>query len=335
MKNKPFLIATASDKKYGDFLIEEWLESIFQNVNLSKIQILVLDYGLTKAQQFYLQKNIVIVQPCKRDGHVVNLRFRDLHNFLEKNPYNQILACDGGDIIFQDDISHLFEEHPNEYRAVCEDLAPFFDYFINTDYFYKEDIKEIKEVLLLKRMINAGLIIAPYDKMKHLCQIIIKKTKDISKFGPDQILLNYVLHKEGFVALPTKYNFIPVTCLDEFYIKEGIFYDKDHKRIPVIHNAGNLEYFRAIENFGYNKNHNIIKEDILKALRAFYSSLHIINKPKKEFMVVSQKVENFLKNIMNDVKENSDATMEEQKKQFFNLLKNIETLLKKNKEMKD
>ncbi|GIX42691.1 MAG: hypothetical protein KatS3mg129_2424 [Leptospiraceae bacterium] len=330
MPSKPYLIATASDKKYGDFLIEEWLESILDNVNIKKIQILVLDYGLTKAQRFYLEKHKVIVSKCNRDGHVVNIRFRDLNNFLKAHYYEQILTCDGGDIIFQDDISHLFEEHQDQYRAVCEDLAPFFDYFINTDYFYKEDIKEIKDVLLLKRMINAGLIIAPYDKMKHLCEVIIKKTKDISRFGPDQILVNYVLHKEGFVALPTKYNFIPVTCLDEFYIKDSFFYDKNENKIPVVHNAGNLDYFRAIENFGYNKDHNILKEDVLKTLRTFYSSLHIINKPKKEFMTVSKKVENFLKNVMNDVKENINTEIEDQKKQFLNLIKSIENLTKKN-----
>lgn len=322
MQKKPYLIATASDKKYGDFLIEEWLESILKNVNLTKIQIFVLDYGLTKAQKYYLENHDVIVYPCKRDGHVVNIRFRDLHIFLVQNYYEQILTCDGGDIIFQDDISLLFEENKNEYRAVCEDLAPFFDYFINSDYFYKEDLKDIKETLLLKRMINAGFVLAPYEKMKHLCEVLVNKTKDATKFGPDQILVNYVLHKEGFIMLPTKYNFVPVTSLTEFYIKNSIFYDKDGNIIPVVHNAGNLDFLRPIENFGYNKEHNILKEDVLKTLRTFYSSLYVINKPKKEIMIISKKVENFF----NSVKEN---ITEEQKKQFLNIVKSIESITKK------
>ncbi len=330
MKNKPYLIATASDKKYGDFLIEEWLESLIDNVDLKKIQILVLDYGLSKAQEFYLKDKKIIVYKCIRDGHVVNIRFRDLYNFLIEYPFEQILTCDSGDIIFQDDISHLFEEHEGEYRAVCEDLAPFFDYFIDIESFYKEDIKEIKEVLLLKKMINAGLIIAPYEKMKHLCSVIIKKTKNKNKFGPDQILVNYVLHKEGFISLPTKFNFIPVTCLDEFYIKDGIFYDKHHQKIPVVHNAGNFDYFRSIENFGYNGNHNILKEEVLKGLRTFYSSLHLLQKPKKEFMTISKNVDKFFNNIINNVSENVNKEMENQKKQFLAILKSLEKLNKKN-----
>lgn len=324
-----YLIATASDKKYGDFLIEEWLESLLQNVNLKNIDILVLDYGLSKAQEYYLKEKKVIIQKCIRDGHVVNLRFRDLYYFLQKNPYEQILTCDSGDIIFQEDISHLFEENKNEYRAVCEDLAPFFDFFIDSESFYKDDIKEIKEVLLLKKMINAGFILAPYEKMKHLCKTIIDKTKDKSKFGPDQILVNYVLHKEGFISLPTKYNFIPVTCLEEFYIKEGIFYDKNHQKIPVVHNAGNFEYFRSIENFGYNANHNILKEEVLKGLRTFYSSLHLLQKPKKEFMNLSKSVEKLFKNIIDNVSINMNKEMENQKKQFLNILKSLEKLSKK------
>ncbi len=329
MANKTFLIATASDKKYGDFLIEEWLESLIQNVNLKEIQILVLDYGLTRAQKYYLEKHKVIVQSSERNGHVVNIRFRDLYYFLEKNPYEQILMCDSGDIIFQDDISFLFKENKEHYRAVCEDLAPFFDYFINTEYFHKEDIPKIKETLLLKKMINAGFILAPLEKMKHLCKVILSKVKDFSKFGPDQIIVNYVLHKEGFVQLPTKFNFIPVTCLDEFFIKDGFFYDKNHKKIPVIHNAGNFNFLRSIENFGYNKNHNILKEDILKSLRTFYSSLHLINKPKKEFITLSNSVEKFFKETIKDVKTNIEKELEEQKNQFYKILKNLENINKK------
>ncbi|MCS7205112.1 MAG: glycosyl transferase family 8 [Leptospiraceae bacterium] len=322
-KKKKYLIATASDRKYGDFLVEHWLYSLWENVRLSKIQILVLDYGLSKAQRFYLEKHKILVHSCTRDGHVVNLRFRDLYSFLKIHPYEQILMCDSGDLIFQDDISFLFEEHIDEYRAVCEDLAPLFDYFIKTDYFYKEDIDELKETLILKKMINAGFIIAPYKKMLHLCEVLVSKTKDKHQFGPDQILINYVLHKEGFVELPTKYNFIPVTCLEEFYIKDGFFYNKKGQKIPVVHNAGNLNFFRSIENFGYNSHHNQIKEDILKGLRTFYTYMHLLEKPKKEFFLVSKKIEDFISKTLKAI------DIEEQKSQFFQLLKLIEKTQKK------
>lgn len=321
MSSKPYLITTASDKKYGDFLIEHWYGSLKENVDLKKIDVLVLDYGLSKAQKFFLEKNKVKIYSCKKEGHIANLRFIHLLEYLIQNKYKQILSCDGGDIIFQDNISFLFEEHMEEYRAVCEDLSPLFEFFITTDYFYQEDIKELKETLLFKKMINAGFILAPYEKMKYLCSVIEKKTKDKSKFGPDQILINYVLHKNGFIQLPTRYNFIPVTCLEPFTIEKGVFYDQNKKKIPVIHNAGNLNFFRAIENFGYGEEHNIIKEDILKMLRTLYSSMQIVNKPKKEIFLLSKKIEEFIKAT---VKMEFIQTYEEQKKQLEKFLKFID-----------
>lgn len=321
MSVKTYLIATASDKKYGDFLIEHWYASLKENVNLKKIDVLVLDYGLSKAQSFFLVKNKIKVYPCVRDGHVVNLRFRDLLEFLKHHKYKQILTCDGGDILFQDDISHLFEEHTEEFRAVCEELAPFFDFFITTDYFYQEDVKELQETLLLKKMINAGFLIAPYDKMIFLCKIIVDKTKDKSKFGPDQILINYVLHKYGFVQLPTKYNFIPATSLEKFSIINGVFYDQNQNKIPVVHNAGNLNFFRAIENFGYGESYNVLKEDILKTLRTLYSSLQIVNKPKREILLLSKKIEEF---IQSTTKFSLSQTYENQKLLLEKFLKFIE-----------
>ncbi len=324
-KNKKrFLLSVASDKKYGDFLIEHWFVSLKSNVNLKDIDILVLDYGLSLAQRFYLEQHNVIVEKFPRDGHVVVIRFRDLGKFLETHFYEQILTTDGGDIIFQDDISHLYHENTDEYRAVCENLSPAFEYFITEESFYKEDIKELKETLLFKKMINAGVILAPYEKMKYLCNIITTKTKDLNKFGPDQILLNYVLHKNGFIELESIYNFIPVTSLIDFTIKNGIFYDKNNKKIPIVHNAGNLNFFRAIDNFGYGPEHNLLKEDILKALRTLYTSLQVVNKPKKQFHLLSKKIANFVDSTMKDF---TKSLYEEQKQQLEQLIKSIQKII--------
>ncbi|HON14461.1 MAG TPA: hypothetical protein PK897_10070, partial [Treponema sp.] len=75
---KTNLIITASDKKYGDFLIEHWYASLRANTNLEHIDVAVLDYGLSVAQRFYLQSNGVIVRSCERDGHVTSIRYRDM-----------------------------------------------------------------------------------------------------------------------------------------------------------------------------------------------------------------------------------------------------------------
>ncbi len=301
MANKPYLIASATDKKYGDFLIEHWLFSLQKNVNLEKIDILILDYGLSKAQKFYLDSHNVILKECKKDGHIANIRYRDLLSFLLDNPhYEQILCCDGGDIIFQDDISHLFEKNNDSYRAVCEKISPAFEYFITPEFFYRKDIRELQEITISRKAINGGFIIAPYDKMIRLCETIMEMVKNKTKFGPDQIILTYTLYRENFVELPGEYNFIPVTSDKDFYIENGIFYDADGKKIPVVHNAGNLSFFRAVDNFGYGEGYNILKTDILNTLRAFYTSVNIINKPRSELLKITKKIENYFKLIFEE-----------------------------------
>ncbi len=302
---KDHLIVTSSDKKYGDFLIEHWLASLKENVNLEKIDILVLDYGLSKAQRFYLKNENIMLKECIKDNHIANIRFRDLFTFLKENQdYKQILSCDGGDIIFQEDISFLFEQHKESFRAVCEKITSPFEYFITTEYFFKNDIKLLKEILIVNKTINAGFFLAPYDKMIMLCQKVMEMVKNKSKFGPDQIVVNYIMYKNGFVELDTKYNFIPATNNEEFYIKDGVFYDKNGEKIPVIHNAGNIRFFRAIENFGYGKGYNILKHDILNTLRALYTSLSIINRPRTEIVKATKKIESLFSKMFEENKNN-------------------------------
>ncbi len=301
MSEKKNLIVTCSDKKYGDFLIEHWLTSLKENVRLDNIDILVLDYGLSKAQRFYLKQEGVILKECVKDNHVANIRFRDLLSFLKDNSqYEQILSCDGGDIIFQDDISFLFEENKDSYRAVCEKITSPFEYFITTEYFVKDDIKKLKEILILNKTINAGFFLAPYSKMIYLCENVVEMVKNKSKFGPDQVVVNYIMYKEGFVELDTKYNFIPATNNEEFYIKDGFFYDSNGNKITVVHNAGNISFFRAIENFGYGKEYNVLKTDILNALRALYTSLSIINKPRREIAKTTKRIENLFSSLFEE-----------------------------------
>jgi hypothetical protein len=121
---KGFAIVTASDREHGDFLIEHWLRSLQENVRLDGTEIVVLDYGLSLAQRFYLEHHGVLLRPGRRDGHVTVLRYRETRDLLIDRPYEQICLCDSGDIIFQDDIASLFERSPDTYRAVCEDYKP-------------------------------------------------------------------------------------------------------------------------------------------------------------------------------------------------------------------
>src|SRR5260370_42687069 len=113
-------IVTCCDAKYGDFLIQHWLRSLRDHVVLDRIDVVVLDYGLTREQGQQLRSQGVILHPSMKDGNLTNIRYRDLVAFLDGKAYDQVLSIDGGDIIFQADISLMFERDKESFRAVRE-----------------------------------------------------------------------------------------------------------------------------------------------------------------------------------------------------------------------
>jgi glycosyltransferase involved in cell wall biosynthesis len=271
MKNAIF---TSSDAKYGDFLIENWLASLKANVDLSNTDVIVLDYGFSEEQKKRLVREKVLVLPCRRDGHVVSLRFRDMARFLKKHSYDQVMTTDGGDIIFQTDLKELFESHPNDFRAVCEDFnLPFEAVFID-GFFSAEYEKKIRETIANKKMINAGVIVAPRKKFLSLCEEINREMLDKSAFGPDQIAINYILHRDGFVAVDSTYNFVVTTCETPFFIRNGVFYLENGKTIAIVHNAGGSPWYRPIENFGFGPQKNRLKETTYKVARMVTRAVH-------------------------------------------------------------
>jgi hypothetical protein len=252
MKNAIF---TCSDSNCGDFLVNHWLKSLKENVNLRNTDVVVIDYGLTKKQVAALKYKEVIVYKCKRDGFPNAIKFRDIYNFLSKHKYDQVLTCDGGDIIFQEDISHLFSKDKSRFRAACEELFLPYNLFFVDRYFSKENAKQIKEIIKGKKMINMGVLIAPYKLFNQLCKEFNNLVK-CSVWMADQMAVNYILYKNGFVRLNEKYNFVISGTHKKFLIRDGTFYQMDGKKIPIIHHTGNSTLFKRINNFGYGKEFN-------------------------------------------------------------------------------
>lgn len=266
-------IITASDRKYGDFLIEHWLRSLRETTNLDDTDVVVIDYGLSVAQAFYLEKTGAIVLPGNRDGHVTVIRFREIADFLASHPYKQVLACDSGDIIFQKDISPLFADHPDAYRAVYEDYKTPFGFCLREEFFDRPVLREIRRSLNAHDMINAGMIVAPGDRMRELAEKVTSLIKDKTKFGPDQVVVNYVLHAANFVPLDRGYNFVINTAKEEFAITDGTFTFRGGEIIPIVHNAGNVKLLRPVENFGYGSGRNDLRKDYYEAMQRLHQSV--------------------------------------------------------------
>ncbi len=282
---KTNVIVTASDRRYGDFLIEHWLRSLADNTDLSDIDVAVLDYGLSVAQRFYLQSNGVLVHPGSRDGHVTVIRYRELRTFLAAHPdYAQAALCDSGDIIFQGDLSPVFRKDVDTFRAVCEDYKPFFSIFISSDFFDAEDRERLSECFIRNPMINGGLVIGPRDKMIALADECLAVIKDKTRFGPDQIVVNGALYRDGFVALDNLYNYVVATAKEGVKIEGGSILTGEYREPVVVHNAGNIGTLRPLEDFGYGPSRNRLKEDVYHALRALYVSSEGLFKTQELFL---------------------------------------------------
>ncbi|MBI4209933.1 MAG: glycosyl transferase family 8 [Candidatus Diapherotrites archaeon] len=272
MKN---LIITCSDAKFGDFTIMHWLQSLKANADLSRTEIVILDYGLSAAQLERLSREPVRVVPCVRDGHVISIRLRDMAAFLRKNRYGQVLAVDGGDIIFQAGIDELFSINPGEFRVVCEDFNVPFEKFFTRNFFRPEDVRKIRSELKGRPMVNAGVIAGPYKKFLALCTECDALLVDKSSFGPDQVAVNYVLYRAGFVDVGARFNFVCTTCETPFMIKGGVFCLSDGRPISIVHNAGYSVWFRPVDNFGFGPGHNRIKPLTYLAVRLATKAMHV------------------------------------------------------------
>jgi hypothetical protein len=277
--NKKFAIISTSDSKYGDFLINHWLKSLINNIDLKLVDIIILDYGLKdKQKKELLSKKIKLIK-CNKDGHIVNIRYRDMLKFLKKNHYSKILSCDGGDIIFQKNIVNLFYDTQDKFLVTFENLeSNFIDYLIEHKPFSKKMEEEIIFTIKDKKTINGGFIIAPYDQFIELCVFMNKLIKNKKIYGPDQIVLNYFLYKRGFLPLNQSFNYV-INNNKGFKIKKGVFFDENDKIIPVVHNAGGYGLFRSIKNFGYGPDYNQFSKITYVILRIF-TKLKLYKIPK-------------------------------------------------------
>ncbi|PLV60457.1 hypothetical protein [Thermotoga sp. KOL6] len=266
------LIATAGNGRIENFLKNDWYKSLKENVDLSKTDVLVIDYGLNSVPE-----GVIVFKAVERDGLINNTRFLNLALFLEEHPeYDQILFCDGGDVIFQKDISHLFEEHRDSFRAVIERLSPPIDLLVK-----EEDLidgEEIKSFLSKKRLFNVGVILAPRDGFLKLAAEMKKRLRNMNVWGGDTVIGNYVIYKNRHVVLPPKYNFIPSTARERFYVKNSKFYLWNGELIPIVHNAGRYKVLRPIVNFGYGEGKNKINRINVWLFKVLFSLANLFKR---------------------------------------------------------
>lgn len=277
----PYAIITASDAKYGGFLINHWLKSLKANVHLADTDIIILDYGLTDNQKEVLSAEGVIIRPCIRDGHVTNLFPRDLATAALEGGYEQILRSDGGDIIFQADISKYWTVEPDYFRGTVEDINYGFENVFTGGMFEPELEKEILKVQKGKKTINIGILFGPAKEFARVGKATYENILDKNKFGPEQVYFNYALYKDNLYKpiLDSRYNFVPLVAEKDISIRHGVIYTGG-ELVKVVHNAGNKNIMRVIRNFGYGPDHNRLKCFNYYLFRTVYKMMQFFHSRK-------------------------------------------------------
>jgi hypothetical protein len=251
MKN---VIIAGSDENCEQFLVNHWLKSLLDNVNLENTDVIVLDYGISAGSRASLLKQGVSVYSFPKDGVVPTVRFMDTLKILRQTNYDQVMTCDGGDLIFQKDISGLFGQDRDAFRAACEGVPqPVGLYLIGS--MRRKDALLIKQATKKKRIINSGFIIAPrmkFIKLLEETQTLIKR----NWWGVEQPIFNYIFYRDGYTELPCTYNFTLGNPMADYVIKDGKFYFEDGELISVVHNTGGNSWYRLITDFGYGTDLN-------------------------------------------------------------------------------
>jgi len=278
LAEKRYLIATACNKKYEDFLLNHWFRSLKDNVNLSETDVLIMDYGLSEdIVQKLSEQGAIVLEATKRDDLINNARFFELAVFLKQNPnYEKVAITDSGDLIFQSDISDLFKINC-KIAGVLEEISPAIVVLIKRESIRNYD--ELINVLKNKKLINVGFLIGSRDFFLEVADEMLRVTKVSNVWGIDTIIPNYIAYKEGFCKLHPKYNFIPTTTVLTYKIKNGKFWfkDVDHLEIiPVVHNAGRRSILRPVLDFGYGEGYNRPKILTILLLRAIYKILRFL-----------------------------------------------------------
>jgi hypothetical protein len=258
----PYAIITAADGKVAPFLIRHWLLSFLSaTADRSRVDIIVLDYGLPAWATTTLRSVGAHIHTFKKHGSVTALRFCDIPTIFEKKtPYEQVMMIDCGDVIFQPGWERVFEGKRSK-LSVLIDEHTILDWLPTFRPFLDIPSRDFRKLSTNHHSLNAGVIVGPFKKFMRLCTDVRKTMKRVDMYGIDQAAVIYHLYQSGFEPLSEQYNFTPMTAKMESRIAGGMFYDTATGRpIPIVHNAGGAEMLRPIERFGFGSDRNVLKQ---------------------------------------------------------------------------
>lgn len=203
------------------------------------------DTAFAKRIKEKYQINVLFYKKSK-NFRASNQRMLDLNNVILNLPkyITHIMHIDGADVWFQDKIDQAFMLSSQSYGFVAED--DFLDKGFNLHCISQIKNQKIKNDFLQnsknKKLINSGMLVGKIDDVKNILkkvgQITLKINQDF--FALDQAIFNYVIYNDTKgVFLPDKFNYTLLSKRNQFYVKNGLFFDQSEYLPSIIHNTGN------------------------------------------------------------------------------------------------
>lgn len=220
-------------------------------IDRGRVDVAVVDYGLTPAQRELLGSRGVLRRQGRRDGNVTVLRLRDVAAFLACHRYDQVMVVDGGGVIFQDEFAEVFAMSPHSIRVTCETNygVEFWRLYLRGS-FRRSLVPVIRDELRCRMAINTGMFIGPSTALQRCFSEAFRIIVNRWRWGADAVALNYVLYRDGFAPMNETYNYVPVTARRSFRIRQGWFYFRSGSLIKIVHNTGGRPRYRIIGRFG-------------------------------------------------------------------------------------
>ena len=187
--------------------------------------------------------NVTIKSFEKPNVFIANYRIKLYYEYLKDHKFDRVIHCDISDVYFQTDIFKYIPQNNKIiiFKEGCEGNI-LMDDQKNLNW-YRECYPDLKGLDKTKVIVNAGIISGGYDVMLKYTKLVWKLMEentvcDISKFGPDQAVVEYAYHNGMLDSLIGRVENGPVYCNyargdGEFvYYKNGCLYPFIHGRPP-------------------------------------------------------------------------------------------------------
>ncbi|KAL7720696.1 Glycosyltransferase [Entamoeba marina] len=171
--------------------------------------------------------------------YIANYRIKLYSDYLETHTFDRVIHADISDIYYQLDPFKLVPVN-GKLLFFKEGCPPT---LLKNDeknlVWYKECYPNLNGLKESSPIINAGFISGGYDAMKHYLRIVwnlMRKNTicDISKFGPDQAVVEYAYNNDMFNDLIGSIEYGPIYCI-HVVESDGILYDMNNCILPFIH----------------------------------------------------------------------------------------------------